>query len=152
MDYGSPLDWLDLDPEIPSSTTSMTVAVHSLSCNRYGWCRIQVRQQQKAATIDECRSLECAGGLSRGSSTFSFQLNLIKSKLIVKDVVAYGLEHWVTMKSQSHLTVLLHSNAPLKGISVLASPVKIFYQSSNRSRVHIEVHILSKKARLCRST
>ena len=34
----------------------------------------------------------------------------------------YGLEHCVTMKSHSHLTVLLHSSAPLIGISVLARP------------------------------
>ena len=34
----------------------------------------------------------------------------------------YGLEHCVTMKSHSHLTVLLHSSAPLMGISVRARP------------------------------
>ena len=80
-------DILQVLPEIPNSITSKTVEIHSLSWSKYGWCKSQVLQQWKAATILLCKSLEWAGG---------------------------GLEHCAMMKSQIHFNDRLHSSDSVK--------------------------------------
>ena len=76
------LAW-DFVPEIPYSTTSRTVQSDSLSSRRYGCSISQVVTQENAATMDEWRSLEWAGG---------------------------GREHWWIIKSQIHFTARRHSS------------------------------------------
>ena len=71
----------DLEPEIPSSTTSSTAVRHCLSCIRWS-CSVSHRMRQwNAAQIIEWRSLEWAGA---------------------------GRLHWYMMNSQIQLIVRLH--------------------------------------------
>ena len=71
----------DLEPEMPSSTTSSTAVRHCLSCIRWS-CSVSHRiKQWNAAQIIEWRSLEWAGA---------------------------GRLHWYMMNSQIQLIVRLH--------------------------------------------